>query len=137
MPGYDLASAAIIAVPWGIGTVIGLSARAIENTPVWVTYPDLMSPAQINSGLVMPFVIKSLFGSSAVVAILVLIFMDITSTVSSSLIAVSSIVSFDFYKTYLNRNATDRQILTVSHAGVVGYGVVIVGWTLAMNYAGE
>lgn len=96
-----------------------------------------MTPAQINSGLVMPFVIKSLFGSSAVVAILVLIFMDITSTVSSSLIAVSSIVSFDFYKTYLHRNATDRQILTVSHAGVVGYGVVIVGWTLAMNYAGE
>ncbi|KXT06341.1 hypothetical protein AC578_9147 [Pseudocercospora eumusae] len=136
VPGYDLASAAIIAVPWGIGTVIGLSARAIENTPVFVTYPEVMTAAQINSGLVMPYVIKSLFGGSAVIAILVLIFMDITSTVSSSLIAVSSIVSFDFYRTYVNRDATDRQILTVSHAGVIGYGFVIAGWTLAMNYAG-
>lgn len=124
-------------MPWGIGTVIGLSARAIENTPIFVTYPEMMTTAQVNSGLVMPFVVKSLFGSSAVIAILVLIFMDITSTVSSSLIAVSSIVSFDVYRTYMNRNATDGQILTVSHAGVVGYGFVIVGWTLAMNYAGK
>lgn len=136
VPGYDLASAAIIAVPWGIGTVIGLSARAIEHTPVFVTYPEVMTAAQINSGLVMPFVLKSLVGTSACVAILVMIFMDITSTVSSSLIAVSSIVSFDFYKTYINKNATDRQILTVSHTGVVVYGFIIAGWTLALNYAG-
>lgn len=136
VPGYDLASVAIIAVPWGIGTVIGLSARAIEHTPVFVTYPEVMTAAEINSGLVMPYVLKSLVGSSACVAILVMIFMDITSTVSSSLIAVSSIVSFDFYKTYINKNATDRQILRVSHTGVVVYGFVIAGWTLALNYAG-
>ncbi|KAF2768790.1 SSS family solute:Na+ symporter [Teratosphaeria nubilosa] len=136
VPGYDLASIAIIAVPWGIGTVIGLSARAIENTPVFVTYPHAMTDDQINSGLVMPFVLKSLFGSSACAGVLVLIFMDITSTVSSSLIAVSSILSFDIYKTYINTSATDRQIMTASHIGVVAYGLVIVGWTLAMNYAG-
>ncbi|KAH9828598.1 SSS family solute:Na+ symporter, partial [Teratosphaeria destructans] len=136
VPGYDLASIAIIAVPWGIGTVIGLSARAIENTPVFVTYPDAMTDAQINAGLVMPFVLKSLFGSSACAGVIVLIFMDITSTVSSSLIAVSSILSFDIYKTYINTSATDRQIMTASHIGVVAYGLVIAGWTLAMNYAG-
>jgi hypothetical protein len=34
VPAYDLASIVILAVPWCTGTIIGLSARAIENNPV-------------------------------------------------------------------------------------------------------
>lgn len=95
-----------------------------------------MTDLQVNSGLVMPFVLKSLLGTGACVALLILTFMAITSTVSSSLIAVSSIISFDIYRTYLNTKATDRQILSVSHSGVIFYGTLIAGWTLMLNYAG-
>ncbi|KAJ9296098.1 hypothetical protein DTO271G3_5673 [Paecilomyces variotii] len=136
VPGYNLASIAIIAVPWTIGTVVGLACRAIEHTSVFVSYPDILSETDVANGLVLPYVLKSLLGDGATRAFLVLAFMAVTSTVSSSMIAVSSIVSLDFFKTYFKPNASDRQILTISHLGVVAYGLLIAGWTLMMNYSG-
>ncbi|KAL1845884.1 hypothetical protein Plec18170_009484 [Paecilomyces lecythidis] len=136
VPGYNLASIAIIAVPWTVGTVVGLACRAIEHTPVFVSYPNVLSYDDVGNGLVLPYVLKSLLGDGATRAFLVLAFMAVTSTVSSSMIAVSSIMSLDFFKAYIKPNASDRQILTVSHLGVVAYGLLIAGWTLMMNYSG-
>ncbi|KAK4618590.1 Urea active transporter [Fulvia fulva] len=136
VPGYDLASIAIIAIPWCTGTIIGLSARAIEKTPIWLTYPSTLTPTQINQGLVMPFVLASLLGKPATAALLVLIFMAITSTVSSSMIAVSSIISLDFYRTYFNPLASDRKTLQISHLGVVFHGCFMAGFAVMLQYAG-
>lgn len=116
--------------------MIGLSCRAIEHTPAFITYPEILSDTDVGNGLVLPYVLKSLLGDGATRAFLVLTFMAVTSTVSSSMIAVSSILSFDFFKTYFKPNASDRQILTVSHLGVIVYGFLIAGWTLMMNYSG-
>jgi Na+/proline symporter len=109
VPAYDLASIVILAVPWCTGTIIGLSARAIESNPVWVLYPNTLTEQQVNSGMVMPFVLKSLLGTGATEGLLVLIFMAITSTVSSSMIAVSSIISLDFYRTYITLQHQTRR----------------------------
>ncbi|KAK4502657.1 hypothetical protein PRZ48_006083 [Zasmidium cellare] len=136
VPGYDLASVAIIAVPWCTGTVIGLAARAIEKTPVWIDYPETLTLTQVNSGLVMPYVLKSLLGTGATGGLLVLIFMAITSTVSSSMIAVSSIISLDFYRTYINPRASDKTTLKVSHFGVVFHGCFMAGFAIMLQYAG-
>ena len=67
---------------------------------------------------------------------LLLLFMAVTSTVSSSMIAVSSIISFDVYRTYINPKATDKQVVKVSHLGVVFHGVFITGFALMLNYGG-
>lgn len=136
VPAYDLASIVILAVPWCTGTIIGLSARAIENNPVWVLYPNTLSATQVNEGLVMPYVLKSLLGRGATAGLLVLIFMAITSTVSSSMIAVSSIISLDFYRTYINPKASDKKTLQVSHIGVIFHGAFMAGFALMLNYAG-
>lgn len=136
VPAYDLASIVILAVPWCTGTIIGLSARAIENNPVWVLYPNTLTTTQVNSGMVMPFVLKSLLGRGATAGLLVLIFMAITSTVSSSMIAVSSIISLDFYRTYINPKASDKKTLQVSHIGVIFHGAFMAGFALMLNYAG-
>jgi hypothetical protein len=136
VPAYDLASIVILAVPWCTGTIIGLSARAIENNPVWVLYPNTLTTKQVNSGMVMPFVLKSLLGRGATAGLLVLIFMAITSTVSSSMIAVSSIISLDFYRTYINPKASDKKTLQVSHIGVIFHGAFMAGFALMLNYAG-
>ena len=136
VPAYDLASIVILAVPWCTGTIIGLSARAIENNPVWVLYPNTLSKQQVNSGMVMPYVLKSLLGRGATEGLLVLIFMAITSTVSSSMIAVSSIISLDFYRTYINPTASDKKTLQVSHIGVIFHGAFMAGFALMLNYAG-
>lgn len=136
VPAYDLASIVILAVPWCTGTIIGLSARAIENNPVWVLYPNTLTEEQVNSGMVMPYVLKSLLGTGATEGLLVLIFMAITSTVSSSMIAVSSIISLDFYRTYINPTASDKKTLQVSHIGVIFHGAFMAGFALMLNYAG-
>ena len=136
VPAYDLASVVILAVPWCTGTIIGLSARAIEHTPVWVLYPNTLTLTQVNQGLVMPYVLESLLGKGATAGLLVLIFMAITSTVSSSMIAVSSMISLDGYRTYFNPRATDRQTLRVSHLGVVFHGSFMAAFALMLNYAG-
>lgn len=135
VPGYDLAALAIFAVPWGLGTVIGLSARVIHTLPIFPTYPNPFSVADIDAGLVMPYTIKALLGTGGEIGMVCaqprpagefanvtkvfLLFMAVTSTVSSSMIAVSSIISFDMYRTYVNPKATDHQIVHASHLGVV------------------
>jgi hypothetical protein len=136
VPAYDLVSVVILAIPWCTGTIIGLSARAIEKTPVWFDYPNTLTLTQVNSGLVMPYVLRSLLGPGATMGLLVLVFMAITSTVSSSLIAVSSIISLDFFRTYINPRASDRKTLQVSHWGVVFHGFFMAGFAIMLEYAG-
>lgn len=84
----------------------------------------------------MPYVLKSLLGTGATSGLLVLIFMAITSTVSSSMIAVSSIISLDFFRTYVNPRASDRKTLQVSHIGVVFHGCFMAGFAIMLQYAG-
>ena len=115
---------------------MGLSARVIETLPVFPTYPGTFTADQVASGFVMPYTIKALLGSGGTVGMLLLLFMAVTSTVSSSMIAVSSIISFDVYRTYINPKATDKQVVKVSHLGVVLHGVFITGFALMLNYGG-
>ncbi|KAI0129987.1 hypothetical protein BJ170DRAFT_700968 [Xylariales sp. AK1849] len=136
VPGCDLAALVIYAVPWALGSVIGLSARALEKTPGFPTYPNGLTAHQVSAGYVMPYTIHGIIGTRGSAGMLLLLFMAVTSTVSSSLIAVSSIISFDGYRTYINPHATDSQIVTVSHLGVVGHGNLITAVTLALNYGG-
>lgn len=86
--------------------------------------------------MVMPYTIKALIGDKGIIAFFFLLFMALTSTVSSSMIAVSSILSYDIYKTYLNPKATDKQIVGVSHLTVIIHGVFITGISIALNYGG-
>lgn len=136
VPGYDLAALAIFGIPWGLGTVIGLTGRAIHNTPIWPTYPAEFTTAEVNAGLVMPYVVKALIGDQGIVAFFVLLFMALTSTVSSSMIAVSSILSFDLYKTYINPKASDKRLVRVSHISVVIHAIFITVFSIALNYGG-
>ncbi|KAK7755991.1 hypothetical protein SLS62_001933 [Diatrype stigma] len=136
VPGYNLAALAIFAVPWAMGTVMGLTARAFQHTAVYPFLPDGFSSAQVNAGYVMPYTIHALLGAGGSAGMLLLLFMAVTSTVSSSMVAVSSILAYDVYRTYVNPRATDRQTVTASHLGVLVHGVVITGVTLALNYAG-
>lgn len=133
IPGYDLAALDIFAVPWGLGTVFGLSARVIETLPISPTYPQGFTADEVASGFVMPYTIKALLGSGPTVGMLLLLFMAVTSTVSSSMIAVSSTISFDIYRTYINPKATDKQVVNVSHLGVVFHGIFISGFALMLS----
>ncbi|OOQ84968.1 putative sodium/solute symporter [Penicillium brasilianum] len=136
VPGYNIAAIAVFGIPWGLGTVIGLTARAIHNTPIFPTYPGPLTSTEVSMGMVMPYTLKALLGDKAIIGFFFLLFMALTSTISSSMIAVSSILSYDLYKTYLNPKVTDKQLVRVSHLTVVIHGVFITGISIALNYGG-
>ncbi|KAJ5777656.1 hypothetical protein N7520_000902 [Penicillium odoratum] len=136
VPGYSIAAIAVFGIPWGLGTVIGLTARAIHNTPIFPTYPGELTATEVSMGMVMPYTLKALLGDKGIIGFFFLLFMALTSTVSSSMIAVSSILSYDIYKTYLNPKVTDKNLVRVSHLTVVIHGIFITGISIAMNYGG-
>lgn len=95
-----------------------------------------MTSADINNGLVVPFVAQTLGGKGAAGAALALVFMAVTSTTSSQLIAVSSISAFDVYKTWISPKASDAAVVRVSHFAVVGFGIFMAAFSTAIFYGG-
>ncbi|QSZ36686.1 hypothetical protein DSL72_006567 [Monilinia vaccinii-corymbosi] len=137
--------AACILIPAGVviyTAVGGLKATFLTDfvhttvALILLIYFSLSFSSSVNSGLVMPYVLRSLLGRGATAGLLVLIFMAITSTVSSSMIAVSSIISLDFFRTYIDPHASDRKTLKVSHLGVVFHGCFMAGFAIMLEYAG-
>ena len=55
----------------------------ISNDTARPTYPDPMSAADINSALTMPYVAYVILGKGGVIAMLIMVFQAITSTLSS------------------------------------------------------
>lgn len=60
----------------------------------------------------------------------------VTSAGSSELIAVSSLCTYDIYRTYINPDATGKQILKVSRGVVLGFGCFMGILAVMLNKAG-
>jgi hypothetical protein len=60
----------------------------------------------------------------------------VTSAGSSELIAVSSLCTYDIYRTYINPNASGKKILRVSRAVVLGFGCFMGLLAVILNKAG-
>ncbi|KAK4626216.1 putative urea active transporter 1 [Fulvia fulva] len=136
LPGYIAGGLSWFAIPWLCATTMGLSALALENNPVFPTYPNRMDPADVSAGLVLPDAAVALLGKGGAVATLLLIFMAVTSAMSAELIAVSSIWTYDIYKTYINPNASGRRLIYISHTSCVVYAIIMAGFSTGLHYAG-
>ncbi|KAI5861153.1 sodium/proline symporter [Durotheca rogersii] len=136
VPGYVLGGVASFSVPWTVGTFGGLAAVALESTPAFPTYPRLMTTEEVSSGLVLPYVVQAVTGAGGAGALLITIFMACTSVASAHMIAISSIISFDIYGTYINEKATDKQLIRWSHIGVVVTSLVIPSLATAFDQGG-
>ncbi|VUC35449.1 unnamed protein product [Clonostachys rosea] len=136
MPGYMLGGIAYFAVPWAVGTTAGLAAIVLEKSPLFPTYPRAMTVDEINAGYVLPYTVMSVAGKGGAFGLLLVVFMAVTSTTSAQLIAVSSIGSFDIYRTYINPKASDKQVIRVSHWVVVGFGIFASAFATALHYGG-
>lgn len=67
---------------------------------------------------------------------LVLLFMAVTSSTSAELIAVSSLLTFDVYKTYINPESSSAKLVQVSHIGIVIYALVLAAFCSILNAVG-
>ncbi|KAK7206786.1 Sodium:solute symporter family-domain-containing protein [Myxozyma melibiosi] len=136
LPGYILGGVAWFAIPWLCATTMGLAALSLESSPAFPTYPNRMDPADVSAGLVLPYASIALLGKGGAVATLILIFMAVTSASSAELIAVSSIGTYDVYKTYINPQASGRRLIFISHSCVILYGLAMAGFSVGLHYAG-
>jgi Na+/proline symporter len=95
-----------------------------------------MSTTEVGNGLVLPYAAMTVAGSGGAAAIVLITFMAVTSTLSAQVIAVSSIISFDMYREYFNKSATDHQIIRWSHFGVVFFALFAAAFSTMLFYVG-
>lgn len=136
LPGYIMGGLSWFAIPWLTATTMGLSALALEDSPLFPTYPNRMSDAEVSAGLVLPYAAVALLGKGGAIATLLIVFMAVTSATSSELIAVSSIFTYDFYRTYIKPDASGRRLIYISHVMVVCYALFISSFSVGLYYAG-
>ncbi|KAJ9134972.1 hypothetical protein P3X46_032200 [Hevea brasiliensis] len=125
--GYLLGGLVWFAVPFSLATSLGLGALALD-LPI--------SESEASHGLVPPATAIALMGKGGSILLLTMLFMAVTSAGSSELIAVSSLCTYDIYRTYINPNASGKKILKVSRAVVLGFGCFMGLLAIILNKAG-
>ena len=116
--GFLLGGACWFAIPFTLATTMGLTAVALGVD---------LTPEQVQLGLTVPAAASVLMGEVGAVMVLTMLFMAVTSAGSAELIAVSSLITYDVYRTYKNPNASGKQLLKVSRATIVGFGIGMGG----------
>lgn len=95
-----------------------------------------MTTTEVSNGLVLPYAFILVAGKGGAACILLITFMAVTSTLSAQVIAVSSIISFDMYRTYFNPRATDANVIRWSHYGVVFFSLFAAAFSTMLHYVG-
>jgi hypothetical protein len=67
---------------------------------------------------------------------LILLFMAVTSSTSAELIAVSSLLTFDVYKTYIKPDSSSARLVQISHYGIIIYGLTLAAFCCILNAVG-
>lgn len=121
--GFLLGGMCWFAIPFTLATTMGLTAVALQVH---------LTPEQVQLGLTVPAAASTLMGEVGAIMVLVMLFMAVTSAGSAELIAVSSLITYDVYRTYRNPNATGKQLLKVSRATIVGFGLGMGGLAVVL-----
>lgn len=122
------------AIPWLMATTMGLAALALEGNPAFPTYPNRMADADVSAGLVVPYAAVAILGKGGAVAVLLIVFMAVTSASSAELIAVSSIFTYDIYQTYFDPGASGKKLIYMSHCMVVGFALFMASFSVGRKY---
>ncbi|KAL5577407.1 hypothetical protein UlMin_019106 [Ulmus minor] len=125
--GYLLGGLVWFAVPFSLATSLGLGALALD-LPI--------TESEASHGLVPPATAIALMGKGGSVLLLTMLFMAVTSAGSSELIAVSSLCTYDIYRTYINPDASGKQILKVSRCVIFAFGCLMGLLAVILNKAG-
>lgn len=109
---------------------------ALADHPQFPTYPNLPSESDISAGLASALSASALLGTHGAVALLLSLFLAVTSCASAELIAVSSILTFDIYKAYFNPSASPERLITVSKYGICVFGLTMSIFAVVWNLIG-
>ncbi|KAF8184798.1 urea transporter [Pholiota molesta] len=118
---YLLGGLAWFAIPFTFATTLGRSGYAGVVCGRCICWLPAAAAA------------AALLGKGGAAALLVLLFLAVTSACSAELIAVSSLLTYDVYKTYINPKATEEQILRVDILECVPIALCIT-WSKANKW---
>ncbi|EFY89097.1 urea active transporter [Metarhizium acridum CQMa 102] len=136
LPGYIMGGLAWFAIPWLTATTLGLSALALESNPRFPTFPNRMTEAEVSAGLALPYAAVALLGKGGAAATLIMVFLAVTSSFNSELVATSSIFTYDVYRTYFRPEAKGKHLIYMSHVCMVVYAAVICCISIGLWYNG-
>ena len=125
--GFIIGGLAWFAIPFTLATTLGLAAIA---TGVTLTEND------IGLGLVAPTTAANLMGDFGAILILSILFTAVTAAGSSQLVSVSSLVTYDVFRTYLKPSATGRELIRVSRITILVFGIGMGFLTLLLYQSG-
>ena len=104
--GFLIGGMCWFAVPFFMATTFGLAGRALTAAnPAFI-----ITGGNAGAGLVPAKVITETLGSSGAFLLLMQLFMAVTSTGSAECIAVSAILTYDVYWTYLNPELKEKVV---------------------------
>ncbi|RCH88537.1 hypothetical protein CU097_000255, partial [Rhizopus azygosporus] len=124
---YLIGGLSWFAIPFTLATTMGLAGRALQID---------LTPFAVSQGLVLPDVAVALLGQAGGFACLVLVFMAVTSASSAELIAVSSVMTYDVYRTYIRPDAEGKQVVHFSHICVIAFGILMGVLAVLLNLTG-
>ncbi|BGP14775.1 hypothetical protein JCM10213_004287 [Rhodosporidiobolus nylandii] len=133
---YLLGGSAWLSIPLGFAATMGLSAVVLRYDPSYPNYPVGLSASEVAAGLPAAAAAQTLMAQSGATMLLVLLFLAVISSAAAELCAVSTIFSYDVYATYINPNATEKQVLRADHCAIVGYAVFMGVLGIAFHHAG-
>ncbi|KAL8150514.1 hypothetical protein V2J09_020322 [Rumex salicifolius] len=125
--GYLLGGLVWFAVPFSLATALGLGALALD-LPI--------TASEASHGLVPAAAASALMGQAGSVLLLTMLFMAVTSAGSGELIAVSSLCTYDIYRTYINPNANGKKILKASRIVILAFGCFMGILAVVLNKIG-
>uniref|UniRef100_A0A7S2ZAV8 Urea transporter n=1 Tax=Rhodosorus marinus TaxID=101924 RepID=A0A7S2ZAV8_9RHOD len=125
--GYILGGLCWFSIPFTLATSLGLAANALSLP---VTF------AEAGAGLVPPATATHMMGTGGSLLILIMLFMAVTSTGAAEQIAVSSLISYDIFRTYAKPEANGKQIIRISRICIAAYGIFSGCLGIALNHIG-
>lgn len=84
-PGYILGGILYFGIPWALGTVAGCVGLGLDysHSPYWPVKGRTLSMSENNNGLILPYAGLAATGAAGAVAVVIVIFMACTSTLSA------------------------------------------------------
>lgn len=134
--GYLFGALCWWVIPMSLGSSAGLAARVLLNNPASITYPNVLSDSEVSAGLPVIYGMAAVFGKSGAAAGLMMLFMSVTSATSAELIAFSSVMTYDVYRSYIKPDATGTQLVKAAHISVIGFGLFMAVLSTVFNYIG-
>lgn len=125
--GFLVGGLAWFAIPFTLATTLGLAAVAVNVQ---------LTPEEISMGLVAPTAASHVLGELGAILMLTILFTAVTSAGSAELVAVSSLVTYDVYRTYVKPSASGRELMRISRYSIVAFGIGMGMLALALLQVG-